>query len=338
MNLELEIAIEQFPYKAPFRISGHVFTMLDALVVRLRRNGFEGRGEATGIYYRSETADGMAAQIEMLRPTIEAGLDRAALQAALPPGGARNALDCAMWELESRERGLPVWQMTGVPAPKPLVTTYTIGADSPAKMAGTARHAFAAARAIKLKLIGDGDDAARVEAVRAARPDVWLGVDANQGWTQAQLRQLLPVMIDNKVALIEQPFPVGDEAFLDDIISPIPIAADESAQVAADIPNLIGRFSLVNIKLDKSGGLTEALAMADAARRGGLGIMVGNMVGTSLAMAPSFIIGQLCDVVDLDGPLSLAADRTPSVAYQDGRIWCESGLWGAPDQISQYGS
>jgi len=249
------------------------------------------------------------------------------LQSALRPGGARNAIDCALWELEAGLTGRPVWQLAGLPQPRALLTTYTIGAETPDSMAASA-HAFSAARAIKLKLTGESADAGRVLAVREARPDVWLGVDANQGFSRRYFDALLPVLVEARVALIEQPFPVGEESGLRKGQTAIPIAADESVQSLADIAGSAERFDVINIKLDKCGGLTEALAMAACARRLGLGVMVGNMVGTSLAMAPSFILGQLCEIVDLDGPVLLRNDRPQAAAYDNGCIFCSEEVWG----------
>jgi len=260
---------------------------------------------------------------------VEAGLDRAALQTLLPPGGARNALDCALWDLEAKLSGRPAWQIAGLEPPQPLLTTFTVGANNPDKMAADAR-AYTQAKAIKLKLTGEPADAARVQAVRSARPDVWLGVDANQGFTRESLAALLPTLIAAEVRLIEQPFKIGQEALLDGLQSPIPVAADESVQSVSDIPKLRGRCSVINIKLDKSGGLTEALQMAREARRCGMDVMVGNMVGTSLSMAPAFLVGQLCKVVDLDGPVFLSQDRAPPVRYENGMISCPPALWGSP--------
>ncbi|MGH7526955.1 MAG: dipeptide epimerase [Gemmatimonadales bacterium] len=329
-RLTLDLATETWRLKSPFRISGFTWTDRSVLVVTVGREDAVGRGEAAGVYYFAETPERMAAQLEAVRPEIENGVTRQDLYRLLPPGGARNALDCALWELESRLSGTPVWRLAGLGRPRPLETIHTLGAGDPGAMASGAR-AFAEARHLKLKLTGDAtEDAERVRAVRAERPDVWLGVDANQGLTAATLDRLLPVLLAARVSLIEQPFPRGREADLDGLRSPIPIAADESAQIASDVDGLVGRFDVVNIKLDKSGGLTEGLAMAAEARRAGLRVMVGNMTGTSWAMAPAFLLGQLCDLVDLDGPLLLARDRTPSVAYRDGRIWCPEHLWGAP--------
>lgn len=199
-------------------------------------------------------------------------------------------------------------------------------------MAARARD-YAHARAIKLKLTGEPIDAARVRAVRAARPDSWLGVDFNQALSRPSLDRVMPALMDAQVALVEQPFPVGQEALLDGLQSPIPIAADESVQGMADLSVLVGRFNVVNIKLDKCGGLTEALAMARAARALGLEVMVGNMLGTSLAMAPAFLVGQLCTVVDLDGPVFLKADRATAVHYADGFIMYPEALWGKPVEV-----
>jgi L-alanine-DL-glutamate epimerase-like enolase superfamily enzyme len=266
-------------------------------------------------------------QIESVRAVVEQALTREKLQNILPIGGARNALDCALWDLEAKMSGRPVWQLAGLPAPKPLVTTYTLGADESVKMAAGAR-AFAVARALKLKLTGEEEDAERVRAVRAARPDVWLGVDANQGFTPEGLRRLLPALIECNVKLIEQPFRIGGESQLEGLGLPIPVAADESAQGIRDLPALVGRFDMVNIKLDKCGGLTEALAMAREARRLGLDVMVGNMGGSSWAMAPAFLVGQLCQVVDLDGPLIFDADRSPAVRYHNGELTCDEAVWG----------
>jgi L-alanine-DL-glutamate epimerase-like enolase superfamily enzyme len=327
-RLTLRVEPEKFPYKEPFRITGHTMVDSDVVTITLEQDGHSGRGEASGVFYHpGDDAAGIVRQIEELRPTIEAGIDRASLQRLLPPGGARNAIDCALWDLEANQTGRPVWQIAGLGEPRPLLTTFTVGANDPGKMAADAR-AYVQAKAIKLKLTGLALDADRVRAVRAARPDVWLGVDANQGFSRALLEELMPVLVDAGVRLIEQPFAVGLESQLEGFESPIPIAADESVQGLADVPGLVGRFSVVNIKLDKCGGLTEGLAMAREARRLGLEVMVGNMVGSSLAMAPATIVGQLCQVVDLDGPVLLSRDRSPAAVYEGGAIHCPEALWG----------
>jgi L-Ala-D/L-Glu epimerase len=329
MRVKLRIAVEKLRLSAPFRISGFVFEEQAVVVATLDDGLHSGRGEASGVYYLDDTAQSMVAAIEGARGDIEAGIDRAALQQLLPPGGARNAVDCALWELDAQRLGTPVWKLAGLAAVKPLVTTFTLGADAPAVMAAGARK-YAQARALKLKLTGDLDlDLARVQAVRAARPDVWVGVDANQGYAIDALDSLIGALIPANISLLEQPLKRGREADLDGFASRIPIAADESALDRGDLAGLVGRFAVVNIKLDKCGGLSEGLAMAYEARRLGLKVMVGNMVGTSLAMAPAFVLGQLCDVVDLDGPIFLVQDRTPCMTYTDGAAWCGDDVWGA---------
>ena len=326
--LSLDLAIESLPLAKPFRISGHVFTDTPVVLVTLSDGEHAGRGEASGVYYLNDDVPAMAAAIESVRGAVEAGITREQLQTLLPAGGARNALDCALWELEARRSGVPVWELAGLAEPRPLRTTFTLGADDPEVMAEGARG-YAQARALKLKLTGDLDvDIARVQAVRAARPECWIGVDANQGFAIGDLDTLVAALVAADVKLLEQPLARGREADLDGYQCPIPIAADESALSLADVNGLVGRFNVVNIKLDKCGGLTEGLAIAKRARELGLGVMVGNMVGSSLAMAPAFIVGQLCDVVDLDGPIFLAADRKPSIEYVDGNAWCGEAMWG----------
>jgi L-alanine-DL-glutamate epimerase-like enolase superfamily enzyme len=327
-RLELEARREKLRLAAPFRISGYVFEETEIVLVTLGDGAHRGRGEGAGAYYLGDDQDRMIAEIEAARSEIEKGIDRAGLQQLMPRGGGRNAVDCALWELDAARSGLPAWQLAGIAAPRPLLTTFTLGADSPEQMAEGAK-AYAGARAIKVKLTGEIElDLARVEAIRAARPDVWLGVDANQGYDRRGLAWLAEALVEQRIALIEQPLPRGAEAELEGFSSPIPLAADESVLDSADLAGLVGRFDVVNIKLDKSGGLTEALAMVEEARRLGLGLMVGNMVGTSLAMAPAYVVGQHCDIVDLDGPTFLAQDRTPGVVYRDGLIACGDEVWG----------
>ncbi|MCA0208571.1 MAG: dipeptide epimerase [Proteobacteria bacterium] len=326
--LTLDLAIESLPLAKPFRISGHVFTDTPVVLVTLSDGTHSGRGEASGVYYLSDDVPAMVAAIESVRGAVEAGVTREALQTLLPAGGARNAIDCALWELDARRSGVPVWELAGLAEPRPLRTTFTLGADDPDVMAEGARG-YAQARALKLKLTGDLDlDIARVQAVRAARPECWIGVDANQGFAIGDLDILVAALVAADVKLLEQPLARGREADLDGYQCPIPIAADESALTLGDVEGLVGRFNVVNIKLDKCGGLTEGLAIAKRARELGLGVMVGNMVGSSLAMAPAFIVGQLCDIVDLDGPIFLADDRKPSIEYVDGNAWCGEAIWG----------
>lgn len=327
--MRLSLTVEALEMLAPFRISGYVFTESPVLVAELCDGPHRGRGEASGVYYLDDRPDGMLRTLEALRPEVEAGLDRAALQSLLPPGGARNALDCALWELEASRAGVPVWKLAGLPRVRPLLTTWTLGADDPATLQATATGRYAPARALKLKLTGELEaDCARVRAVRAVRPDAWIGVDANQGYTVDVLERLVPVLLENGVKLLEQPLPRGREADLDGFPRPLPFAADESVQGLAEMEALSGRFDVVNIKLDKCGGLTEALAMVERARAMGLKVMVGNMVGSSWAMGPAFVVGQHCDVVDLDGPLVLRRDREPAVRYDNGEIHCDDTVWG----------
>jgi L-alanine-DL-glutamate epimerase-like enolase superfamily enzyme len=326
--LKLHVALEKWTLTKPFRITGYTTESLDVVLVVLEKDGQRGQGEAAGVYYRNDDPEVIVGQIESVRKTIENGLTSEQLQRLFPPGGARNALDCAWWDLNAKLMRKPAWQIAGVSQPRPLLTTFTCGADDPDSMAGVARS-FSDARAIKIKLTGEPIDADRVRAIRAARPDVWLGVDANQGFTRDGLDRLMPSLLEAKVQLIEQPFPVGQESLLDGLELPIPVAADESAQESGDIADLVGRFDVVNIKLDKCGGLTEGLTMARLARDRGLGVMVGNMIGTSLAMAPACVLGQLCDIVDLDGPIVLRGDREIRVQYSNGYITAPATLWGA---------
>lgn len=329
MSLRLEIHNENLRLKEPFRISGYTFRDSPVTVVTLRDGACEGRGEGSGVYYLDDLPKEMLTTIETNRDAIESGLTREDLRRLLPPGGARNALDCALWDLEARGADRPVWQLAGVESPRSLLTTFTVSAKEPALMAEGAR-AYTDARAIKLKLTGEVDiDIERVRAVRAARPGVWLGVDANQGYFPDTLDRLLPALIDARVSLLEQPCARGHEADLDGIDHVIPIAADESVQGLDEVEVLAGRFDVVNIKLDKCGGLTEGLLIGERARALGMKVMVGNMIGTSLAMAPAFVLGQQCDVVDLDGPIFLVHDRSPGVVYENGLVRCDDAVWGS---------
>ncbi|TAM14398.1 MAG: dipeptide epimerase [Rhodanobacter sp.] len=329
-RLRLRATPKSWAIEAPFHITGYTFNAFDAVIIELTdEQGHTGRAEAQGVYYHQDTSASMVAQVEALRARVEAGITREELQALLPAGGARNALDCALWDLEAKRADKPVWQLAELNAPKPLLTTYTLSAEEPEVMASRA-SAYAQARAIKLKLTDDDRNAERVLAVRKARPDVWLMVDANQGFTRESFARLLPTLVDARVDVVEQPFPVGNEAWLDGLERPIRIAADESVQDRSDLARLVGRVDVINIKLDKCGGLTEGLALAEEARKLGFELMVGNMGGSSLAMGPAFVVGQLCDVVDLDGPLGLLADHVPSVVYEGGTIWCPDALWGGP--------
>ncbi len=326
--LRVEVRREDYPLKIPFRISGYVFRTTPCVIVTLERNGHVGRGEAEGVYYLDDTADRAADTIRHLAAQLSPTLTRDELQEILPPCGARNALDCALWDLEAKEAGRPVWELAGLPPPRALLTTQTLGAEDPGVMAQAAAG-FAAFHALKLKLTGETDtDIARVRAVRQARPDVWIGVDANQGYSPRTIEPLLGVLVECRVALLEQPFRRGAEADMDEVEFPVPVAADESCVSLSELDAIAPRFDVVNIKLDKCGGLTEGLQIAHRAKSLGMDVMVGNMTGGSLAMAPSFVVGQLCDVVDLDGPTFLADEPAPRVDYTDGHISCGPELWG----------
>jgi len=314
--------------REPFRISGYLFNSMPSVVATITENGDVGRGEAAGVYYLNDGPDHMAAEIERVRDAIEAGAGLDELQTLLPAGGARNALDCALWELESLRAGQPVWRLAGVSQPRPRVTTFTLPADTP-EVILERLATFPPVEALKLKLDGDlAADTERVRAVRQARPGVWLGVDANQGYDGAHLDALATMLADARVALLEQPVRRGSERLLDGWRSPIPVAADESILDGEELETHHHRFDVVNIKLDKCGGLTEALRMAAMARRMELKVMVGNMAGSSLAMAPAFVLGQCCDIVDLDGAWFLTDDPDAAGLYADGRFAVPDHFWG----------
>jgi L-alanine-DL-glutamate epimerase-like enolase superfamily enzyme len=316
-------------FAEPLRIAGHVFDAMPSILARVAQHDCAGRGEAAGVYYLGDDQQHMADTIERVREAVERGLTRAELQQLLPPGGARNALDCALWELDSRLSGVPVWTLAAVPRPKALVTTFTLPADDPAALASKVQR-LAFAKAIKLKLEGDLDvDRERIAIVRRARPDAWLGVDANQGFAPADLDGLARMARDFSIALVEQPLKRGDEAALAGWAAGVPVAADESILDLAELRERAHHFDVINIKLDKCGGLTEALEMARATRLLGKQLMVGNMAGSALAMAPGFILGQLCDVVDLDGPFGQTGDPSADGIYHDGAIFVPPSMWGA---------
>jgi L-alanine-DL-glutamate epimerase-like enolase superfamily enzyme len=324
----LTVARLETRFASPLRISGYIFDAMPSVAVTISDGDVSGRGEAAGVYYVGDDQDRMVATIEEVRPAIEAGLDREQLQALLPPCGARNALDCALWDLEAKLSGIPAWAMAGVPRPKSLVTVFTLPADEPAvveeRLAG-----LGFAKAIKLKLDGDIEaDRARLAAVRSLRPDVWLSVDANQGYRQADLESLSLLASEFSIALIEQPIARGDEAVLKGWEPGVPVAADESILDLSELRARSELFDVINIKLDKCGGLTEALAMAREARLMGKQLMVGNMGGSTLAMAPGFVLGQLCDYVDLDGPYGLEGDARAVSIYSDGEVFVPENLWG----------
>ncbi|MFM0502740.1 dipeptide epimerase [Paraburkholderia caffeinilytica] len=323
----LSLRIERWPLAVPFHITGHVIDAARLVSVTIDDGLHAGNGEASGVFYFGETPESIAAQIESVRASIEAGITRAQLLDALPPGGARNAIDAALWALESQQRAMPVWRVAGLPAPRPLLTTMTIGVDTPHAMAEAARI-LTHARALKVKLDGTAADAARLAAIREVRPDVPLAVDANQGWSRAHFDAMIPVLQQLDIGMLEQPFAIGADACLENIDCPIPLAADESFQDLGDLCAVARRYDIVNLKLDKCGGLTCALDLAARVREAGLSVMVGCMAGTSLAIAPAFLLGQQCDYVDLDAPIFLARDREAGVAYTCGLLHCPPQIWG----------
>lgn len=328
-KMQIDTRIERHPFKSPFAISGYVFSGADVIFVSVSQEGAVGCGEAFGVYYDGENPAQMRKQILDFAARAPLNFTRTFLQSNLPPGGARNALDCALWDLEAKLSGVPVWQRAGLPEPKPFRTTITIGVDTPEQMAVDA-EALTGARSIKVKLAGDGLDAERLVAIRRARPDVWMGVDANQGLNPSTLAALMPTLMSTNVSLIEQPFRRDADALVDSVHSPIFLAADESVKSLADIDAVGHRYDVINIKLDKCGGLTEGLAMMKKARAMRLRVMVGCMPGTVTAMAPAWLLAQICDYADIDGPLSLQNDREHAAQYSGGFVSCPPAAWGNP--------
>jgi L-alanine-DL-glutamate epimerase-like enolase superfamily enzyme len=319
--------IEEWPLQAPFRITGKEWLSAEALVVELEGDGFVGRGEAQGIYYLDETPASMLREVDAIADRLRAGLTREELQQLLPRGGARNAVDCALWDWEAKQSGKTIWELLEI-EPHPVTTVFTIGLeDTPEAMAQKAARA-AVHPVLKVKLNADRP-VKRLRAIREARPDAVIVVDANQAWDVEMLEQVVDGASDLSIGMIEQPLPRGNDSFPENFSSPIPIAADESCLDSDDFMSLDPAYSIVNIKLDKAGGLTEALRLAEAARSAGRDLMVGNMVGTSLAMAPAFVIAQMSRFVDLDGPLLLTHDRPHGIQYKRGEVSVFTpALWG----------
>jgi L-alanine-DL-glutamate epimerase-like enolase superfamily enzyme len=308
---------QHWPYRYPLAISREVMRGQDVVVVTVSEEGVSGRGESSpGSRYGETPADTLRV-IEGLIPALEAGLGREELQQRLPSGAARNAIDCALWDLEAKRAGVRVWELARLPAPGQVQSAQTIGLDTPDAMAAAAAMAWSPL--LKLKLGGEGD-IERVQAVREAAPAARLVVDANEAWTLDQLRLFPPLLAALGVELIEQPLPAACDAQLDRISSPIPLGADESFFGPDLLNRTVGRYQVVNVKLDKTGGLTEALRVKAAAERLGLRIMVGCMGGTSLAMAPALLVASDAVIVDLDGPRILERDRSPSLRYERGVI------------------
>ena len=325
--MKLYAKIERWPVAGAFTISRGAKTHVDVVVAEIVDGDHVGRGEGTAIYYHGESAESALAQIAAQADAVANGLTRAELQTRLPRGAARNALDCALWDLEAKRTDTPVWKLAGVPKPTPLVTAFTISLGDPGRMETDAR-ASAHLPLLKLKLAGEGDEA-RVAAVRRGAPDARLIVDANEAWTGRDVAAEAAILARYGVELIEQPVKAGQDALLDNVASPIPLAADESCQDRSDLARCAGRYQAINIKLDKAGGLTEALALAAEARDMGLEVMVGCMLATSLGIAPAFLPSGQARWVDLDGAMLLAKDRPAAMAAADGLLEPPGAeLWG----------
>jgi L-alanine-DL-glutamate epimerase-like enolase superfamily enzyme len=322
---QLHARVERWPIAGRFSISRGSKTEAVVVVVEVHRDGLTGRGECVPYPRYGETPEAAINTIHSVGQWTT--LTRDMLQERMPPGAARNALDCALWDLEAKEANRRMWELEGLPAPHSLTTAYTISLGTPEEMA-QATSAAAHRPLLKIKLGGEGDEA-RIAAVRRAAPDATLIVDANEAWSDANLQRNLDACAGAGVALVEQPLPAGQDAALEHIKRPIPVCADESAHATASLAALVGRYDAVNIKLDKTGGLTEALAMSREAERLGLRVMVGCMVATSLAMAPALIVAQRAFIVDLDGPLLLAKDREPALRYEGSTVHpSDAALWG----------
>ncbi|MGO7789895.1 N-acetyl-D-Glu racemase DgcA [Rhizobium ruizarguesonis] len=327
MPRTLDIQMNSFPIAGTFTISRGAKTEAEVITCTLVEEGAHGLGECVPYRRYGETMQSVFAQIEAARPLIEAGISRHDLLSAMPPGAARNAVDCALWDLEAKQTGDSVATRLGLAALKPLTTAYTISLGEPEVMAAQAREH--AGRALLKVKVGTGDDESRIRAVRAAAPDAAIILDANEGWPEAVLERHLNIAAEVGVALVEQPLPADRDGLLAEIRRPLLVCADESVHHTGDLASLADRYDAINIKLDKTGGLTEALSMKAEAERLRFSIMIGCMVGTSLAMAPAVLLAQNADFVDLDGPLLLARDREPGLRYAASLVFPpESTLWG----------
>jgi L-alanine-DL-glutamate epimerase-like enolase superfamily enzyme len=324
----LTIAIERFPIAGRFAIARGSRTEAVVVTATIVDGHARGRGECVPYARYGETVEGVAAAIEGLRPRVEAGLERDELQASLTPGAARNALDCALWDLDAKRTGVPVHVSAGIDRLRPATTAYTISLDTPEAMAEAAARA-AHRPILKIKLGAPEGDLARIRAVRTAAPDATLLADANEGWTETNLQTHLEACAEAGFALIEQPLPADRDGVLASAPRLVPLCADESLHDRASLDRLVGRYEAINVKLDKAGGLTEALALTAAAAERGLAVMVGCMVGTSLAMAPAMLLAPRARFVDLDGPLLLARDRDGGLVYEGSLVQPPSpDLWG----------
>ncbi|MCD1620247.1 N-acetyl-D-Glu racemase DgcA [Salipiger marinus] len=321
--MSIEVTRDTFRLAQVFTISRGSRTETKVLTVKVTRDGVTGWGECVPYARYDETLDSVAAQIE----SLPADVTREALQGLLPAGAARNAVDCALWDLDAKQSGRRVWELAGLPKPGPEITAYTLSLDTPEKMREqAAKNAFRPLLKVKL---GTPDDMPRLEAVRAGAPEATIIVDANEGWTAQVYADLAPHLVRLGVAMVEQPLPAGEDDALIGMDRPVPVCADESCHDRASLPHLKGKYDIVNIKLDKTGGLTEGIALLEAAKAEGYGIFVGCMVGSSLAMAPAVLLAQGAAFTDLDGPLLLAEDRDPGLLYDAAGVHPpEPALWG----------
>ncbi len=323
---DLRIADERWPLASVFRIARGAKAEAHVVVASITQAGKTGRGECVPYARYGETVAGVIETIETARRDIEEGAKRHDLLRLMKPGAARNALDCALWDLEAKQSGRRAWTLAGLPEPSPCVTAYTISLDQPQRMAEAAGKS--AAPLLKVKL-GGRNDIDCLTAVRVARPDASFIVDPNEGWTFDQLNAYAPDLERLGVKLIEQPLPADADAPLAGYDAPVPLCADESLHTVADLPRIASKYAAINIKLDKTGGLTAALALAREAQNSGLSIMIGSMVSTSLSMAPAFMLSPLAHFVDLDGPLLLSQDRTPGMRYEETLMFAPpADLWG----------
>jgi L-alanine-DL-glutamate epimerase-like enolase superfamily enzyme len=324
--MQIEAREEIWPLKETFRISRGSRTEARVVVVTISDGEHVGRGECVPIRRYNQSVESVLAQIESI--TRERNLDRQSLQKLLPAGAARNALDCALWDLEAKRSGRRVWKLANIPMVDVVETSFTISLDTPDKMGEAARVA-AQLPILKLKLGGDDVDLARVQAVRAAASSARLLIDANESWSPDHYRKFVPALRELGIELIEQPFPADADKVLETLDHPLPVCADESCHTTADLRRLKSRYDAINVKLDKTGGLTEALHLCERGREAGFTILIGCMVGTSLSMAPARLLASFADYVDLDGPLLLGRDREHGLAYKDGTIEMPARqLWG----------
>jgi L-alanine-DL-glutamate epimerase-like enolase superfamily enzyme len=324
--MKLSIFNDRWEMKAPFVTSKESITHIETITACVSDGRPCGRAEALGVDYLGESATSIREQLESVRSQVESGIDVDAAQELLPPGGARNALDCALWDLKAKETGRRVWDFFGAPA-EPVQTVYTLSLDTPDQMAKEAQK-YAGFPVLKLKL-NKNCVVESLRAIRAARPDAELVIDANCDWSVQILDEVADELCANRIAMVEQPLPVGQDSGLEGFDYPITLCADESCQSYSDLEHCADRYNMVNIKLDKCGGLTEAMKMVQWCRENNIELMVGNMLGSSLAMAPGFIVAQHCKFVDLDGPLWQKTDRSTPLQFENSVISApESKLWG----------